>query len=111
MYYNNTLFSKFAQQIRLIMSNTRSGEMVSPQIAKMGTITGLTTTNFKLPDGNSFQIKNDSFAPVTLEVKLASMSDNDDFVATSFAVGWNPEIVREIKANASHTNVSLKWGY
>ena len=111
MYYNNTLFYKFAYQIRLIMSNTRSGEMVSPQIANMGTIADLTTKNFKLSDGNVFQVNNDSFAPVTLEVKLASMSDEDDFVSTSFAVGWNPEIVREIKANASHTNVSLKWGY
>lgn len=93
------------------MSNTRSGEMVSPQIAKMGTITDVTTTNFKLSDGNAFQIKNDGFAPVTLKVKLASMSESDDFVSTSFAVGWNPEIVRGIKADASLTNVSLKWGY
>jgi len=93
------------------MSNTRSGEMVSPQIAKMGAITGLTTTNFKLPDGVVFQLKNDSYEVVTLDVKLAGMDDNDGFVTTNFGLGWNPEIIREIKSDASLTNVSLKWGY
>lgn len=93
------------------MADTRSGEMVSPQIAKMGTITDLTTENFKLPDGNCFQVKNDGFAPVTLQVKLAAMSDDDDFITTVFQIGWNPEIVREIKADVSINNVSLLWGY
>lgn len=93
------------------MSNTRSGEMVSPQIAKMGAITGLTTANFKLSNGEVFQLKNDSYDVVTLEVRLAGMADDADFVSTSFGLGWNPEIIREIKANAALTNVSLKWGY
>lgn len=92
------------------MSNTRSGEMVSPQIAKMGAITDLTTTNFKLSGGNVFQIKNDSYDVASLKVRLAGMAENE-FVTTNFGLGWNPEIVREIKADASLTNVSLKWGY
>lgn len=31
--------------------NTRSGEMVSPQVAKLGNIEGLQDSNFSLPDG------------------------------------------------------------
>ncbi len=92
------------------MSNTRSGEMVSPQIAVMGTITDLATSNFSLSDGNSFQIKNDSYDVITLNVRLSGMADGE-FVATNFGLGWNPEIVREIKSDANLSNYSLKWGY
>ena len=85
--------------------------MVSPQVAKFGDIdiSELATKHFKLPDGNSFVIKNEGLAAVTLEV-LPALSETGDFVSCVFDVGWNPELVREIKA-ASLTNVSIKWGY
>ena len=90
------------------MSDTRSGEQVSPQIGTMGEITvrgGL----FSLPDGQCFLIKNDGESAVTLEVQLAGMTDGM-FVATRFDVGWNPEIVRVVK-QAPTTGANLKWGY
>ncbi len=91
------------------MNKTRSGEMVSAQIGKMGAIDGLQAKNFSLLDGQCFNIKNDGIAPVTLEVQLAGMSDGE-FVATSFMVGWNPEIVKAVK-QTSLSSINLKWGY
>ncbi len=90
---------------------TRSGEMVSPQVAKFGDIdiSELATNNFKLPDGNSFVIKNEGSAIVTLEV-IPAASETGEFVSCAFDVGWNPELIREIKA-ASLSNVHIKWGY
>lgn len=87
---------------------TRSGEMVSAQIAKMGVIDKLDVSSFKLKGGHSFNIKNEGGAPVILQVKLAAM---DEFISTSFAPGWNPEIVREVKQDVSLASVELKYGY
>ena len=82
--------------------------MCSPQIAKMGTI-DIASGNFSFPDsGQSFLIKNDGDRAVNLSVKLAG---SDEFVTTRFELGWNPEIVREIEADASLNNVNLKWGF
>ncbi len=91
------------------MDKTRSGEYVSPQIGKMGTIDGLNNGNFTLPDGQVFNIKNDGVQPAILSVQLAGMSDGD-FVETKFECGWNPEIIKAVK-QTSLSNTNLKWGY
>lgn len=92
------------------MFGTRSGEQISAQIGKMGSITNLTTADFSLDEGAGFNIKNDSLTPVSLEVQLAGMADNET-VTTQFYAGWNPEIVKRIVKDASLSNVNLKWGY
>lgn len=92
------------------MLGTRSGEQISAQIGKMGSIVNLTTEDFSLSNGMSFNIKNENLAPVTLEVQLAGMADNET-VTTQFSSGWNPEIVKRIVKNASLSNLNLKWGY
>lgn len=90
------------------MSTTRGGEVVSPQIGKMGPIEDLNNGNFKIEDV-PFNIKNDGGTAVKLEVNLWGMQPGE-FVKTRFEVGWNPEIVREIK-QTSLGNLALKWGY
>ena len=82
--------------------------MVSAQIGKMGVISGLDTANFVMNE-TPFNIKNDGAEAVELEVNLWSMEPGQ-FVKTRFEVGWNPEIVREIK-QTSTTNLNLKWGF
>jgi len=86
------------------MNTTRSGEMASVQIGKMGIID--TTSDFSLSDGQRFNVKNDGEERITLEVQLAQM---DDFISTSFDVGWNPEIVLAVKQTSQPCD--LKWGY
>ena len=88
--------------------NTRSVESVSAQIGKMGVI-DLANGNFSLSDGQPFNIKNDGVQPVKLAVQLAGMDDGD-FIETTFEVGWNPEIVKVIKAT-SLSGINLKWGF
>lgn len=88
------------------MSTTRGGETVSPQIGKIGLI-DLSTGNFQT-EGVPFNVKNDGEAAVILEVNLWGMEPGE-FVATRFEVGWNPEIVREIKQ--TNINATLIWGY
>lgn len=90
------------------MNDTRSGECTSAQIGKMGEISNLSQGNFALEDGQVFNIKNDGEEAIVLSVQLAGMN-GDDFVETRFDIGWNPEIVKVVKQNAS--NVNLKWGY
>lgn len=91
------------------MNETRSGEMVSAQIGKMGIIDNLQDKNFSLQDGQCFNIKNDGTQPIKLEVQLAGMPDGE-FVETGFEVGWNPEIVRTVK-QTSLSSINIKWGY
>lgn len=86
--------------------DTRSGEKVSPQIARMGTI-DITNADFALDDGQAFCIKNDGESAVELAVMLAGM---DSFVTTRFDCGWNPEIVKAVAHDASVVS-NLKWGY
>lgn len=90
------------------MSMTRSGDMVSQQIGKMGEITGLGSGNFKI-EGMPFNLKNDGEKAVTLAVNLCSM-ESGEFISTRFEIGWNPEIIREIQQNGA-SNLNLKWGY
>ena len=89
------------------MEETRSGEVVSFQIGNAGPITGLSSGNFKKEDV-PFNIKNDGETAVELEVNLWGMEPGV-FVKTRFEVGWNPEIVREIRQTS--INATLLWGY
>lgn len=91
------------------MRTTRAGEVVSAQISKMGAVTGLDTDNFSIPT-IPFNLKNDGDDVVELEVNLWDM-EIGEFVKTVFDVGWNPEIIREIKTNADAADMNLKWGY
>lgn len=88
---------------------TRSGDMVSAQIGKMGSISNLNNANFSLSDGQPFNIKNDGTQYVELQVRLNGMAEGE-FVTTKFDVGWNPEIVKEVK-QTSLTSLNLKYGY
>jgi hypothetical protein len=81
--------------------------MVSPQIGKMGAIDGLQESDFSLPDGQCFNVKNDGTQAVLLEVQLPGM---DETIETKFEVGWNPEIVKVVK-QTSLSGINLKWGY
>lgn len=90
------------------MDTTRLGAATSAQISKMGVIADLDTGNFNLP-GVPFNIKNDGDDPVTLEVNLWDMQPGT-YIETVFGLGWNPEIVREIKQNNVLTAPNLKWG-
>jgi hypothetical protein len=89
------------------MSTTRSGDMASPQIGKIGTVSGLNDANFSIP-GTPFNLKNDGETAVILAVNLWSMPKGE-FVSTRFETGWNPEIIREIQ-QTSLSNLNLKWG-
>lgn len=88
--------------------STRSGEGVSAQVAVLGCINNLKKANFKVEGGHSFNIKNESQAPIRLSVKLSRM---DEFIETTFDAGWNPEVVIEIKKDESLSNIDLKYGY
>lgn len=88
---------------------TRSEEVVSAQIGKMGAITGLQDGNFNLEGNMPFNIKNDGLEQVEIEVHLAG-DKSDSFVSTVFYPGWNPEIVRKVKAT-SLSSINLKYGY
>jgi hypothetical protein len=90
------------------MSTTRSGDMVSQQVGKIGVIDNLNNANFQLPR-TPFNLKNDGETAVTLSVNLWSMQPGE-FVATRFETGWNPEIIMEIQ-QTSLSNLNLKWGY
>jgi hypothetical protein len=78
----------------------RNGQMVSAQVSMFGPIPDLTESNFKLDEGS---------AAVKLEVIPAGAKD-DNFAEITFDVGWNPEIVKEIKAS-SLAMLNLKFGY
>ena len=87
-----------------MINETRSGQMVSAQIGRMGVIN--TAADFSLPAGQVFNIKNEGDDAVVLEVQLAGMAAGQ-FVETVFEVGWNPEIVKTLKASGA---TDLKWG-
>lgn len=88
------------------MEETRIGSIVSAQIGRMGEIE-FTDGVFRLPENKGFNIKNDGEDPVKLEVTLDKMAEGA-FVETSFAPGWNPEIVRVVKEPEG--TVDIKWG-
>lgn len=87
---------------------SRSGEMVSPQVAIFGDA-DISKGNFSIKDGQKFLVKNEGTESVELEVIPAGSKENK-FVKCTFDVGWNPEIVREIKMT-SLSNVKIKFGY
>lgn len=76
------------------------------QIVKMGVLDA-SVSNFKMPNGEAFNIKNEATAPVKMSVRLAGMPEGT-FITTTMDVGWNPEIIVEVQAtNVEH---NLKWG-
>ena len=83
--------------------------MVSAQVGIMGVVGDITQGDFSLSDGQPFNIKNDGISPVELEVQLAGMPDGTT-IKTKFDCGWNPEIVKYIKAT-SLSSLNLKFGY
>ena len=82
----------------------------------MGSITGLDSGNFSR-QGKAFLVKNDTVktiyegvtegVDVTLEV-IPAGNETDEFVTVIFEYGWNPMLVRAIKATA--TECTLIWG-
>lgn len=76
----------------------------SPQIGTMGVID--LTDDFSI-ERKYFLVKNDGSDDVTLEVKLAN---TDEWIETTFYVGWNVELVKAIKAK-TNTSYNLKYGY
>lgn len=97
---------------KIIAMQNRKGDNLSLQPSVIGAITDLSTKNFKLPNNAAFLIKNEGTEEVALEVKLFGMEDSDEFVSTLFSVSprWNPELVKEIKLNAT-AGITLKYGY
>lgn len=90
------------------MEGTRSKVAMSLQIGTMGVIENLATEDYV--NNKCVQIKNDGDDAVMLEVCLAAMPEGT-WVETRFEVGWNPEIVKAIKHNASAASYNLKYGY
>lgn len=88
----------------LIMTN-RNGDLVSAQVSVAGKV-DFSGGNFR--KDTPFCLKNDGEAAVVLEVNLWEMPEGE-FISTRFETGWNPEIIREIKATSSTT--ALIWGY
>jgi hypothetical protein len=86
---------------------TASGASTTLQIALMGIVANLAVADFSLPDNALFMLKNDGPAQIELEVKLAN---SDAWILTKFDPGWNPEILKAIKINAS-ADINLKYGY
>lgn len=82
----------------------RNGDMVSPQVSVMGTVS-FAEGDFK--KDTPFCLKNDGESAVTLEVNLWGMPEGE-YVSTRFETGWNPEIIREIKQSSA---TGLLWGY
>lgn len=89
---------------------TRSGEIVSAQVGVLKPIEGLSTANFK--SDVPFQLKNDGDEDVYLEVNCWSMPEGE-FTKTRFPGGgtWSPEIIREIKKDATLVDAELLWGH
>ena len=83
----------------------RNGDMVSAQVSVAGMVS-FEGGNFK--KDQPFCVKNDGEVAVELEVNLWGMPEGE-FIKTRFEVGWNPEIVREIKATS--VTSPLIWGY
>jgi hypothetical protein len=89
---------------------TRAEVKTSLQIAFMDVVTNLAGADFKPSNERGpiyFLIKNDGTAQVELEVKPMK---GDAWITTKFDQGWNPELIREIKLNAT-AGLDLKYGY
>lgn len=93
-----------------MVQENRSGESVSPQVAKMGVL-DCTSGNFTLPESDGgFLIKNDGNTPVVLKVRLVGMPDDSALIETRFDMGWNPEIVKFVE-KSTLSSINLKFGY
>lgn len=87
----------------------RSGEIEGGTISRMGVINNLQNADFELRDGQPFFIKNDGYKDVELQVRLIGMAVGE-FINTTFAVGWNREVVKEIRQTPL-SYLNIKWGY
>lgn len=81
----------------------REGIENSLQVSTLGNITG---TEFSLPNGEAFLIKNISTDVISLKVQLSEMTEP---IETSFYPGWNPELV--VKIVEITDSSSLQYGY
>lgn len=81
-----------------------NGNGMSLQISKLQAVESLNTTDFDWRDDDNqqvpFLIKNDGDDDIMLEVMLW---DDTQYVETLFTAGWNPELVRSIKSDATMT--------
>lgn len=73
---------------KLKKENMNQGTNYAPQITRMKAVTG----NYK--QNVPFLVKNDSEDDIRLEVKF---DGSDEYIETTFYVGWNPEVIIEIK--------------
>lgn len=91
-------------------NETESGAIASLQVADFGQMD--VSADFKLKSETmldlSFRIKNESDDPVDLEVVPWSSGRDGEPVIMRFYPGWNPEIVREVKA--SGVSARLRYG-
>ena len=85
----------------------KSGEVNSLQIGTLGVISNIATTDFSLAADAPFLLKNDGLLQVELQVKLINSSA---WITTRFETGWNPELLKAVKANAMD-GLTLKYGY
>lgn len=85
----------------------KSGEVNSLQIGTMDVIPNIATTDFALAADAPFLLKNDGLLQVELQVKLINSSA---WITTRFETGWNPELLKAVKANAM-AGLTLKYGY
>ena len=94
----------------MIIEN-RNGDVISPNISKMG-ILDVSTKDFRLNESDGgFLIKNETSSPILLRVRLLSMSNIEDTVETLFFPGWGNELVKFVECNSSVNKDSLKYGY
>ena len=89
----------------------RNGDVVSPNISKMGVL-DVSTGDFRLNEGDGgFLIKNETDSAILLRVRLLAMSDSEDPIETLFYPGWGNELVKFVEKNSSLTSNMLKYGY
>lgn len=85
----------------------KSGEVNSLQVGTLGIIANIATTDFALAADAPFLLKNDGLLQVELQVRLINSSA---WISTRFETGWNPELLKAVKANAMD-GLNLKYGY
>lgn len=73
-------------------------DSIQMQVGNAEAVTNLATADFVPTTSTPFLIKNDGTDAVTLEVKYAN---GTDWISTKFQVGWNPDVVKAIKTNAT----------
>lgn len=83
--------------------------MVSAQVGIMGAVTGLADGDFSLSDGHRSTSRMTAFPRLNLKSNLQECRTGQPSRQSSIC-GWNPEIVKVIKAT-SLSSINLKFGY